>query len=84
MLFNARRRLRLALVASLVASGSTACSTALVVVPPRDCPVMSEATVLELTDMELKGTYGNTREWVLDQMVPYCDGIEAMRKDWVE
>lgn len=83
MLCNVPNRLKQLAGLAVAVSVSTACSSVLVVVPPRNCPVMNEAAVLELTKMELDGTFPNTREYVLDQVVPYCDGIEAMRSSWL-
>lgn len=48
---------------------------------PKACPEVSEATVLELADMGIKGVYPNTQEYVLDQMYPYCAYIRGLRGD---
>lgn len=79
-LFSVPRLRRLLAAASVAASALSGCSTVQVAVLPHPCPEMLEATVLELTDMELKGVYSNTREYVLDQIVPYCAGVEAMSR----
>ena len=67
--------------ALLVLSECVGCMSVLVAVPPpAECPLPNEATTLELAEMEMDGMHPNLREYVLDRVVPYCAGIEAMRK----
>lgn len=72
-------QLRLSLVGALALSVSSGCVTVRVVPDVPLCPAASDQTITELEHMEALAVYPETRRYLLDEIVPYCAGVEAMR-----
>ena len=58
---------------------SAGCATVRVVVePPARCPRADAAAVAELEAMEEYDLCPAVRRYVLDEVEPFCDGLDAM------
>ena len=49
-----------------------------IVEPPELCPWRSTALVSELVEMGFLGIYPVTREFIIDDLEPFCMGLEEM------
>jgi hypothetical protein len=67
---------RIAVLAAMTSS-SIGCATTTIDVPP--CPMPEPAAIADLVEMSARGEYPDALSWALDDVVPYCDGINAMR-----
>lgn len=61
----------------LVASGSYSCCKNYVPAEVPPCPKMNERMLMEM----LVRSDSPTIDYVADELIPYCKGIEAMRDD---
>jgi len=49
-----------------------------IVEPPEDCPPRTASLIAELDSMENDGRYPATRRFIIDDLEPFCIGLEAM------
>lgn len=73
--WNGSTKLVVIAAACLVSSGSLSCCKSYVQANVPACPLMTEAMVLEMMAVMDSPTV----DYVADDLIPYCKGIDALR-----